>query len=41
MTAALAAVVARRLARIRPHVWAFQPVAPALTPQSTASVAIS
>jgi hypothetical protein len=41
MTAAIAAVVARRLARIRPHVWAFQPAAPALTPPSTAGVAIS
>jgi membrane-associated phospholipid phosphatase len=41
MTAAIAAAVARRLARIRPHVWAFQPAAQALTPPSTASVAIS
>jgi membrane-associated phospholipid phosphatase len=41
MTAAIAAAVARRLARIRPQVWAFQPAGPALTPPTTASVAIS
>jgi hypothetical protein len=41
MTAAIAAAVAGRLARIRPQVWAFQPAAPALTPPPTASVAIS
>jgi membrane-associated phospholipid phosphatase len=40
MTAALAAVVARRLARMRPHAWAFEPATPALAPQSAAQVAL-
>ncbi|HUB76997.1 MAG TPA: phosphatase PAP2 family protein [Solirubrobacteraceae bacterium] len=43
LTAAIAAGVALRLARIRPHVWAFapQPAAAALAPAPTAQVAVS
>jgi len=41
LTAAIAAGVAWRLALIRPHVWAFEPAAPALAAQPTPNVAIS
>jgi membrane-associated phospholipid phosphatase len=43
LTAALAAAVAFRLARIRPHVWAFapQPAAAPLAPAPAAQVAVS
>ncbi|HEX2702988.1 MAG TPA: phosphatase PAP2 family protein [Solirubrobacteraceae bacterium] len=40
LTAGIAAVVACRLARIRPHVWALEPPAPALAPQPSAQVAV-
>jgi PAP2 superfamily len=40
MSAAIAAGVAARLARMRPHAWAFEPATPALATQSTARVAV-
>jgi membrane-associated phospholipid phosphatase len=40
LTAAIAAAVACRLARMRPHAWALEPAAPALAPQPGAQVAV-
>jgi len=41
LTAAIAAVVARRLARMRPHVWALHPVTPGLALQPASDVTLA